>query len=93
MPTQEERLQTLEQAHKQVSEAVKDVNHYVTMIYGVVGKQEVDLRDIKISIRSLDERLTALEHTVNSRFEEQGQKLDQVLHMLTTLTNKPEQER
>ncbi|GHO89937.1 hypothetical protein KSZ_79430 [Dictyobacter formicarum] len=66
----------LEQAHNDVVEAVKDINHYVTMMYGVVGKQGVDIRDIKIGVRSIDERLTALdtrlttlEQNVNSRFD------------------------
>src|SRR5690242_787867 len=83
MPTQEERFLALEPRHKEVVEAVKEINHYVTMMYGVIGQQGVDIRDIKIGMRAMDERLvtidthlssldprlTTLEHNVNSRFD------------------------
>lgn len=69
MPTQEERLFNLEQVHKDFSESLKDLNHYVTMAIGIVGKQELDIREIKISLRSIDDRLTSFEESVNSRFE------------------------
>jgi gag gene protein p17 (matrix protein). len=73
MPVQEERLSNLERAHKEVSEAVKDINHYVTMIYGVVGKQEIDVKDVKLALRAVNERL-----------ESQDKKLDQILALLSS---------
>ncbi len=78
MPTQEERLLTLEYGYQQVSESVKDMNHYVTLMYGVIGKQEVDIREIKISLRSLDNRLTSLEQSVNNRFDAVDQRFNAI---------------
>jgi hypothetical protein len=80
MPTQEERLSNLELGHKDITEAVKDINHYVTMMYGVVGQQGVDIRETKISLRSVNEHL-----------ESQDKKLDQILGLLSTLSPKSEQ--
>ncbi len=104
MPTQEERLSTVEQAQVRVSEAIGDLNHYVTMLIGIVQRQEWDVREIKSSLRSVDGRLSSLEgrfetqehriesldQSVNNRFEAQDKKLDQILLLLTTLTTKPE---
>lgn len=95
MTTQEERLTALEQARGQSSEAINDLNHHVTMLIGVVSKQEWDIREIKSSLRAIDSRLGSLEQSVNNRFraidgrfEEQGKKLDQILLILNTLTSK-----
>jgi peptidoglycan hydrolase CwlO-like protein len=87
MPTQEERLSNLELAHKDIVEAVKDINHYVTMMYGVVGQQGVDIRETKISLRSVNERL----EIVDRRLDSQDKKLDQILALLSTLSPKSEQ--
>ena len=80
MPTQEERLSNLELVHKDVVEAAKDINHYMIMIYGIVGKQGVDIRNIKNSLRSVNEHL-----------ESHDKKLDQILALLSNPTPKPEQ--
>ena len=66
MPTQEDRLSLLEQSYKNVSESIKDLNHYVTMVVGIVGKQEIDIREIRISKHSTDDRLGVIEQRVTS---------------------------
>jgi uncharacterized coiled-coil protein SlyX len=99
MPTQEERLAALEQTQAQFNEAVSDLNHHVTILTGMMSRQEWDIREIKSSLRSIDGRLGTFEQSVNgrfealeSRFEVQEKKLDQVLLLLNTFTPKPEQE-
>jgi uncharacterized coiled-coil protein SlyX len=124
MPTQEEKLSTFEQAQVQVDEAIKDLNHYVTMLIGNVKKHEWEIREMKGSLRSIDDRLTSLEQGVNTRlgtldarmgalearvgalethigtfeqgvntrFEAQDKKLDQILLSLAALTPKPDRE-
>lgn len=92
MPTQEERLAALEQTQAQFNEAVSDLNHHVTILTGMMSRQEWDIREIKSSLRSIDSRLGTFEQSVNSRFEAQEKKLDQVLLLLNTFTPKPEQE-
>lgn len=88
MPTQEERLSTVEQTQVRVNEAVSDLNHHVTMLIGIVQRQEWDIREMKGSLRSIDGRLNSLE----GRFELQDKKLDQILVLLNTLTPKPDKE-
>lgn len=68
MPTQEERLSTLEQAQVGVNESIKDLNHYVTMLIGIVQREEWEIREMKSSLRSIDDRLTSFEQSVNTRF-------------------------
>ncbi len=99
MPTQEERLTTLEQTQAQSGESINDLNHHVTMLIGIVQRQAWDIREIKNSLRvidgrlgSFDTRLGSFEQSVNSRFETQDKKLDQIMALLTTLTTKSDQE-
>jgi len=103
MPTQEERLSALEQAQVGVHEAVSDLNHHVTILIGIVQKQEWDVREMRGSLRSIDGRLNSFESRFGSlesrfgslegRFEAQDKKLDQILLLLTTLSPKSDQER
>lgn len=115
----------------QVGESIKDLNHYVTMLIGIVQREEWEIREMKGSLRSIDDRLTSLELSVNTRFgtldarmgalearagglegrmgalethmgtfeqgvntrfEAQDKKLDQILFSLAALTAKPDQE-
>ena len=41
MPTQEERLTALEQAQAKFGEAVGDLNHHVTILIGVVSREDI----------------------------------------------------
>jgi peptidoglycan hydrolase CwlO-like protein len=82
MPTQEEKIVALEQAQTKISEDISDLNHHMTMLIGIVSRQEWDMKEIKTSSRSLDSRLTSFEQSVNSRFEAQDKKLDTILDIL-----------
>ena len=127
MPTQEERLATLEQSQANFGDSINDLNHHVTILIGIIQKQEWDIREIKNSLRaidgrlesfdsrlgsfdsrlssfdgrlgsfdsrlsSLDGRLSSFEQSVNSRFETQDKKLDQIMGLLNTLTTKSDQQ-
>jgi uncharacterized coiled-coil protein SlyX len=124
MPTQEERLSTLEQTVTVLGRGIRDLNHNATILLGVTSEQGKDIREMKVSLAALNEhlgdfeqsvnnhlgmldsrietldgrvgaldgRIGTLEQSVNSRFEEQGKKLDQVLLLLTTRIPKLEQE-
>ena len=85
MPTQDERLTALEEAQAKFGEAVNDLNHHVTMLIGIVQRQEWDIREMKGSLRTF-------EQGVNNRFDVQDKKLDQILLLLNTLTPQPGQE-
>ena len=53
MPTQEERLTTLEQTvallRKRSSTEIQDLNRNVTMLLGIASGQELDIKEIKIN--------------------------------------------
>ncbi len=53
MPTLEERLTALEQSQLQSGDGINDLNHYVTMLVGIVQKQEWEIREIKSLLRTL----------------------------------------
>ncbi len=79
MPTQEERLSAVEQAQVGVHEAVSDLNHHVTILIGIVQKQEWDIREMKGSLRSIDGRLNSFESRFSSlenRFETQEHRVE-----------------
>jgi hypothetical protein len=67
MPTQEERLTTLEQTvallRRRSSTEIQDLNRNVTMLLGIASGQELDIKEIKISFVTMDERLERLEGT------------------------------
>ena len=69
MPTQEERLSALEQTVPVLSKGVRDLNYNATILLGVTSEQGKDIREIKVSLAALNERLGAFEQNVNSRFE------------------------
>ena len=66
MPTQEERLTALEQSHVRFSEAISDLNHHVTILVGVVQKQEWDMREMKGSLRTLERDVQALDRNIQT---------------------------
>ena len=68
MPTQEERLSALDQTQVGVNESIKDLNHYVTMSIGIVQREEWEIREMRGSLRSIDEHLASFEQGVNIRF-------------------------
>jgi uncharacterized coiled-coil protein SlyX len=109
MPTQEERLPTLEQTVNMHGKGIDDLNHNVTILLGITSEQGKDIRAMRVSLADLSQRLNAfeqrvdnrfevldsrievLEQSFNSRFEEQGKKLDQVLLLLNSVIPKPGQ--
>jgi chromosome segregation ATPase len=52
----------------QVGESIKDLNHYVTMLIGIVQREEWEIREMKSNLRSIDDRLTSLEQGLHTRF-------------------------
>ena len=69
MPTQEERLSTLEQTVTVLKQGMQDLNHHVTILLGVTSEQGKDIRGIRVNLAALNERVDAFEQNVNTRFE------------------------
>jgi uncharacterized coiled-coil protein SlyX len=108
MATSEERLTTLEKTvallQKSSSTGIQELNRNVTMLLGIASSQQLDIKEIKISLITVEERLdTMSQHiesgfesvgkrmeTLEGRFEIQEKKFDQMLHLLTGLTKKSE---
>ncbi|MFL5654534.1 MAG: hypothetical protein ACJ8CB_10190 [Ktedonobacteraceae bacterium] len=102
MATSEERLTTLEKTvallQKSSSTGIQELNRNVTMLLGIVSSQQLDIKEIKISLITVEERLDTLSQRIESgfetvgkrletlegRFEIQEKKFDQMLHLLTT---------
>jgi hypothetical protein len=68
MPTQEERLSTLEQTVVVLSKGIRDINHNETILLGLVSEQGKDIREMKVSLGALNERLDVFEQSVTNRF-------------------------
>jgi septation ring formation regulator EzrA len=77
----------------------EDIREIKSNLASMSMKQGEDIREIRSNLASLggrvdtfDGRLDTIDQSVNSRFEVQDKKLDQVLLLLNTLTAKPGQE-
>jgi len=99
MPTQEEKITILEENITILLGIASGQERYIKSIQ--VGVMSLDRRfdalegrlygmDHRLS--TFEKRFDTLEHSVNSRFEAQDKKLDQILLLLNTLTPKPDQE-
>ncbi len=91
---------------KRSSEAdIQELNRNVTMLLGIVSSQQLDIKEIKINQVTVEERLDTMSQRMESgfvtvekrlvalegRFGTLEEKFDQMLHMLTSLTTKPNQ--
>src|SRR5712691_8893040 len=80
MPTQEERLSTLEQTVPVLKKGIQDLNYNATILLGVISEQGKDIREVKVSLAVLNERLGAFEQNVNNRFEKQEHRFETLEH-------------
>ena len=106
MPTQEERLSALEKFQKVAAAHIRETEENTIIMLGVIRDQGRDIKRMVQHLETIDDRLDTLERNMESRFgtlesrfgtleshfEVQDKKLDQMLHLLTTLTAKPGQE-
>jgi len=88
MPTQEERLSTLERNMTNLNGLISDISHNETILLGMAMRQGENIREIKLNLAALNERLSTFEQSVNSRFDEHTTILAQhttVLNEHTTI--------
>ena len=97
----QERLAAMEEESAFV---VKEVTVKLDAHSALLREQGQEIREMKMRLavvenhfgaidnrlNRIDERLTSLDENVKARFEAQDKKLDQLLHMLTTLTTTSE---
>lgn len=69
MPTQEERLSTLEQTVTVLNKGIRDIHHNETILLGLVSEQGKDIREMKVGLGALNERLDEFEQSVTNRFD------------------------
>jgi hypothetical protein len=69
MPTQDERLSTVEQSVAVLRKGIADIHHNETVLLGVMAEQGKDIREMKVSLAVLNERVGAFEQGVNDHFE------------------------
>jgi septation ring formation regulator EzrA len=75
MATQEERLTLLEQN-------IRDINHNETILLGLAMKQGEHIREVRLNLASLSERVDTFEHNVNSRFDSMDSRFDRLEALL-----------
>lgn len=69
MPNQEERLSTVEQSVAVLRKGLVDIHHNETILLGVMAEQGKDIREMKVSLAALNERVGAFEQGMHDRFE------------------------
>jgi DNA repair ATPase RecN len=97
--------QTFATFQKEIAAHTREVDENTTSMLGVIRDQGRDIKRIVQRLETIDERLNTLEQRfttleqysstleqhLESRFETSEKKLDQVLHLLTTSTTRPDQ--
>lgn len=76
MPTHEERLSTVEQSMAVMRKGIVDIHHNETILLGVMAEQGKDIREMKVSLAALNERVGAFEQGVQDRFDVLEGRLD-----------------
>jgi hypothetical protein len=100
MSTYEDRLTTLEKTiallQKRSGMDIQEVNRNSTMLLGIVSSQQMDIKEIKVSLLNLEERLDGVDRRIEGGFDTLDRRLgvlegkfDQVLAMLSKLTGEP----
>ena len=69
MSTQEERLSNVEQSVIVLRKGLDDIHHNETILLGVMAEQGKDIREMKVNLAVLNERVGAFEQGVHDRFE------------------------
>src|SRR6266852_7477313 len=99
MPTQEEKVTVLEEnitillgIASGKEREIKSIQIGVMSLDRRFDALEGRLYGMDHRLSTLEKRFDTLEQSVNSRFETQDKKLDQILLLLNTLTPKPDQE-
>ncbi len=65
---------TLNKVILQQEQNMRDADHEITILVGVISAQGRDIKDIKNRIDSFDQRFTSLEETFNQRFTSINQR-------------------
>jgi len=76
MPTQEERLSNVEQSVTGMRKGIADIHHNQTILLGVMAEQGKDIREMKVSLAALNERIGAFEQGIQDRFDVLEGRLD-----------------
>jgi predicted nucleic acid-binding Zn-ribbon protein len=76
-------MSTLNKVVLQQEQNMRDANHEITILTGVISAQGRDIKDIKNRMDGLEQRFTSLEETFNQHFTSLEGKLEQVVQLLT----------
>lgn len=89
MSTYEDRLSTLEKTlavlQKRSGASVDELNRNATMLLGMVSSQQMDIKEIKISLITVEEKLDIMDQRLNrleTKFDEHTALLTQILERL-----------
>lgn len=88
MPAQEERLSIVEQTVVVLGKGIRDIHHNETILLGLVSEQGKDIREMKVSLGALHERLDAFEQSVENRFGVLENRFDALENRFDTLESR-----
>lgn len=84
MPTQEERLSTLERNMTYLNGVISDISHNETILLGMAVKQGENIREIKLNLATVNERLSSFDERLGS-FNERLGSVETTLSEHTTI--------
>ena len=90
MPTQEERINTLERTVAFLQQRYNDadlqsVNHNATMLLGLAYRQQSDIREMKVNLIAMDQQIGEIRQDIKelrTRSDEHTALLTQILERL-----------
>ena len=65
--------------------SIEDLNYNATVLLGVISEQGKDIREIKVGLAVVNERLSAFERNVNNRFEKLENRFETLENRFGTL--------
>ena len=77
-------MTTLNKVILQQEQNMRDADHEITILTGVISAQGRDIKEMKNRLESFDQRFTSLEEHFDQRFTSLEGKLEQVVQLLTT---------
>ena len=86
MPTQEERLSTLERNMTNLNGMISDISHNETILLGMAMRQGENIREIKLNLATVNERLGSFDERLGS-FDERLGSVETTLSEHSTLLN------
>lgn len=85
MPTQEERLTTLEQFRSDTAKHIRSTDENFTILLGVIRDQGQDIKHIFEQLESMHQDIRYVQTSVDERFDHLNTRIDHIVAALAVL--------